>query len=311
MTMLRRFTRRAVETRAGRRALQMLAPDTVAVFLWHSVGSTAAPFFDRQAMADGVSSHCSLDGFAAHIAWIRERFRIVSLDGAIETVRTGRRGTGWMAALTFDDGFRNVAEEASPWLHARGLPSTIFVNSAMADGGWVKDGDVLEMLAADGSLDRGADAAPFDADALLARRGESRADVARATRAYASWSELRSLPSTVTFGNHGARHVRLSAVPADAAGREIDEGRLALERELGAQPRPYAFAFGQPADITGDARAHALATHTALFSAFGGCTAPDGGAELPRVPVFSTPDSALLAEYTFPPRTLARLVRRA
>src|SRR5687768_11070105 len=98
---LRRFTRAAVETRAGRAALRALSPDTVAVFLWHSVGSTAAPFFDRQAIADEVSSHCSLDAFAAHIAWIRDRFRIVSLDEAAETVATGRRGQGWLAALTF------------------------------------------------------------------------------------------------------------------------------------------------------------------------------------------------------------------
>lgn len=308
---LRRFTRWSVETRAGRSALRALAPDCVAVFVWHSVGSTAAPFFDRRHIAEGVSSHCSLDAFASHIAWIRKSFRIVPLDAAIDTLQTGRSGQGWLAALTFDDGFMNVAEEAAPWLASRGLPCTMFINSALADRIWVKDDDIVNM-AAQQALEGGRDTTAHDhpePDVLLTRLGQSRADIARTTRAYASWADLRGLPPTVTFGNHGARHLRLSRVQAHEARIEIDDGRRDLEREMGIARVPYAFAYGQPSDITDDARLHAMSTHTAVLSAFGGCAVPGDREEPPRVPVFSSADPALLAEYTFPPRALVRLLR--
>jgi peptidoglycan/xylan/chitin deacetylase (PgdA/CDA1 family) len=291
--LLRLATRRAAGTRAGQAALRRMAPDLVAIFTWHSVGSTAAPFFDPAGDAAGTSSHCSLAAFASHIAWIRDRFHVITLDEATETLRARRKGFGWTAALTFDDGFRNAAEEAVPWLDAEGLPCTFFVNAALAAGAWVKDIDV-EML---------RDRDP----ALLARCGGSRAAIAEATEAYASWDLLRRMPSRVAVGNHGERHVRLSAVSAPEAIREIDAGLAALQTELGVRKVPYAFAFGQPSDITPAARAHASATHTAVLSAYGGFSWPGSGlADIPRVPVFSDPGPALLAEYTFPPRFLVR-----
>lgn len=296
--LLRLATRRAASTRAGQAALRRMAPDLVAIFTWHSVGSTAAPFFDPAGDRAGTSSHCSLEAFAAHIAWIRDRFQIVTLDHAIAALRSDRKGSGWMAALTFDDGFRNAAEEAAPWLDAEALPCTFFINAALAAGTWVKDIDVELLRHRDPSL--------------LARCGGSRAAIAEATEAYASWDLLRRMPARVAFGNHGAQHVRLSAVSGGDAEREIDTGLAALQAELGVRDVPYAFAFGQPSDITAAARAHALSTHTAVLSAYGGFSWPGCGlADIPRVPVFSSPRPALLAEYTFPPRFLARRVSAA
>ncbi|HEX6323298.1 MAG TPA: polysaccharide deacetylase family protein [Vicinamibacterales bacterium] len=302
---LRRLTRSALATRAGEAALRAVSPDVVSIFLWHSVGRVAAPFFDRAGIAAGTSSHCSLDAFSRHVGWIRSRFRIVSLAEALERLRAGERGYGWIAALTFDDGFRSTAEEALPWLDAEGLPSTVFVNAASASGHWVKDRD-LELLALS-RLGPGPGGRPRDAAESLAALGMSRAAVAHESRAYAGWDQLRRLPASVSFGNHGDRHERLSALdPADAV-REIEDGLAALRRELQVGTVPYAFAFGQPDDITDAARASALASHSAVLSAYGGFSWPGCGlGDVPRVPVFSSGEPKLLTEYAFPPRFLVR-----
>lgn len=301
---LRRITRSALATRAGQAALRAVSPDAVSIFLWHSVGRVAAPFFDPAGIVAGTSSHCSLDAFSRHVGWIRSHFRVVPLEEALDRLRTGGRGYGWIAALTFDDGYRSTAEEALPWLHARGLPSTVFVNAALASGHWVKDRDV-ELMALQ-RLGPGPGGRPRNTADSLAALAMSREAVAHESQAYAGWDQLRRLPASVSFGNHGDRHERLSALDPAAALREIANGLAALRRELPVETVPYAFAFGQPGDITDLARSAALASHSAVLSAYGGFSWPGCGLEdVPRVPVFSSVNPALLTEYAFPPRFLA------
>src|SRR5262245_47685260 len=63
------------------------------------------------------------------IDWIGRRFEITSLD-EIESRLV--QGTGWRrpaAAITFDDGYADVFEQAFPLLKARGIPAAIFVVS--------------------------------------------------------------------------------------------------------------------------------------------------------------------------------------
>ncbi|HUF23909.1 MAG TPA: polysaccharide deacetylase family protein [Vicinamibacterales bacterium] len=196
-------------------------------------------------------------------------------------------------------------EEALPWLDARGLPSTVFVNAASASGHWVKDRDV-ELMALR-RLGPEPDGRRRTTAESLAALGMSREAIAHEARAYASWDQLRRLPASVSFGNHGDRHERLSALDPDGAVREIEDGLAALRRELDVETVPYAFAFGQPRDITDLARATALASHSAVLSAYGGFSWPGCGLEdVARVPVFSSVDPALLTEYAFPPRFLAK-----
>lgn len=306
--ILRRLTRAAAGTGAGLRALRIASPDVVSIFLWHSVGSTSAPFFDPAGIEADASSHCSLAAFADHVSWIRSRFHVVPLDEALEILRAGGRGHGWIASLTFDDGFRNAAEEAVPWLDAQGLPSTFFVNAALASGANVKDSDIA-MLAIN-RLGRARADQLRGVPAQLQALGCTREAIAFETRAYAPWDLLRRLPRTVSFGNHGEMHHRLSLLTDAQAVHEIDEGLRRLREELAVDRVPYAFAYGQPRDISVAARARAAATHTAVLSAYGGFSWPGCGVEdVPRVPVFSSRTPALLNEYAFPPRFLAKRAR--
>ncbi len=57
--------------------------------------------------------------------WIGRRFRFVGLDELGE--RLERRAAGPVAAVTFDDGYRDVHEVAFPLLKRKGIPMAVFV----------------------------------------------------------------------------------------------------------------------------------------------------------------------------------------
>lgn len=57
--------------------------------------------------------------------WIGRRFRFVSLDELASHADRGTTRT--VAAITFDDGYRDVYEHAYPLLRRKGIPSAVFV----------------------------------------------------------------------------------------------------------------------------------------------------------------------------------------
>ena len=64
--------------------------------------------------------------FSAQLDLISEaRVRLLTLDRLAEELGAGGPGEP-SVALTFDDGFASVAEEAAPMLAERGIPATVF-----------------------------------------------------------------------------------------------------------------------------------------------------------------------------------------
>jgi len=62
-----------------------------------------------------------------HLDWIGQRYRIVSLDEFGEQLNRGEKPARPLAAITFDDGYRDVYLNAFPILARKGIPATIFV----------------------------------------------------------------------------------------------------------------------------------------------------------------------------------------
>lgn len=91
---------------------------------WHRLGRTSG---------DGLTT--TLDEFRRHLDVLEEwGAAVLPLDDAVARLAAGtlpRRAV----ALTFDDGYASVAEQAWPELAARGLPATMFVVSGYLDGG--------------------------------------------------------------------------------------------------------------------------------------------------------------------------------
>jgi peptidoglycan/xylan/chitin deacetylase (PgdA/CDA1 family) len=65
--------------------------------------------------------------FERHVEWIGRSFRFVSLEEIGEQVSSGRPFADPVAAITFDDGYRDVYENAFPFLRSRGIPAAMFV----------------------------------------------------------------------------------------------------------------------------------------------------------------------------------------
>jgi peptidoglycan/xylan/chitin deacetylase (PgdA/CDA1 family) len=70
----------------------------------------------------------SPSNFATHMEYLEKRFRVLRLDDLGEAVRSGkipRRAV----AITFDDGYIDLLQNACPVLERVGLPATVFVPS--------------------------------------------------------------------------------------------------------------------------------------------------------------------------------------
>ena len=110
-----------------------------------------------------------------------------------------------VAAVTFDDGYLSILENAAPELERLGIPATAFV---------VSD--------------------------FLGQRLESD----RSERCMTS-DELRRFASDLlSIGSHTARHTRMSAVDAKRGHAELQGSRRALEQILGRDITLFCFPFG-------------------------------------------------------------------
>ena len=62
-----------------------------------------------------------------HLDWIGRRFRFISLDELGERLELKDGKTDPVAAITFDDGYRDFYDHALPVLTRKGIPAAVFV----------------------------------------------------------------------------------------------------------------------------------------------------------------------------------------
>jgi hypothetical protein len=65
--------------------------------------------------------------FERHLDWLGQHFRFVDLNEVGEAVRTGVPFETPVAAITFDDGYRDIHDLAMPILNRKGIPAALFV----------------------------------------------------------------------------------------------------------------------------------------------------------------------------------------
>ncbi len=69
----------------------------------------------------------SARSFEQHLDWIGRRYRFVCLDELALTLENKNPNGKPVAAVTFDDGYRDVYQNAFPILKRKGIPSAVFV----------------------------------------------------------------------------------------------------------------------------------------------------------------------------------------
>jgi peptidoglycan/xylan/chitin deacetylase (PgdA/CDA1 family) len=159
--------------------------------------------------------------FQRHVEWIvRAGVSVRSLDAILERKPKDDQHA---LAITFDDGYLNVAERAAPLLREHGLPATVFVVSGRAgrDNGWERArGSHIPMLP------------------LL------------------DWDALGRLSeSGVQVGAHSRTHPHLTRLPDSAIEDELAGCAEEIERRIGTRPVALAYPYGNTdARVAGIAR---------------------------------------------------------
>lgn len=171
-----------------RRILGRKSPAKCCVLYYHSIKSHEAPVFARQ-----LDELCRLG-------------TPVSLHNT-PTLNPGQ----YHFAITFDDGFVSILENAVPELLARVIPCTLFVPSGYLNRvpGW--------------------------------NPGTLKID----DEIVASPEQLLALPpDLVNIGSHTVTHPNLRVVDPDVADRELRESRRQLEKLLDRKVTLFAFPYG-------------------------------------------------------------------
>jgi peptidoglycan/xylan/chitin deacetylase (PgdA/CDA1 family) len=241
-----------------------------AILMFHRVRPADAESFAPNGLLEIAPAF-----FEAVLTRLRDSgLEIVALDEAMRRLRSGEGRP--FAALTFDDGFRDIVQYGLPVLERHSAPFTCYIAPGLADRTarlwWMELATAIRRLSRielelDGrrvTLPAGSDAEKSAAFARIGellragREAELRAIVARLSdeagvdgRALVEahcldWGELRALAAheLATLGAHSLSHRSLAQLPVEAARREIQRSRERIEQETGGPCRHFAYPYG-------------------------------------------------------------------
>jgi peptidoglycan/xylan/chitin deacetylase (PgdA/CDA1 family) len=214
-----------------------------------------------------------------HLDWIGRRFRFVSLDELGSSLEAGHSRRKPVAAITFDDGYRDFYFHALPLLKKKGIPAALFVVTDFLDTKRVQTHDKLYLLL---SRRFGPQLKAGDLGSLLQRLGIAGANVTAATPFQATRQILEALPQAeieriltllerdvpisedtykpfysltwemlatvrragVTVGSHTKTHVLMTNESGHKVSDEVTGSREQLEARLGVPVQHFAYPSG-------------------------------------------------------------------
>jgi peptidoglycan/xylan/chitin deacetylase (PgdA/CDA1 family) len=183
--------------------------------------------------------------FRDDLDYVKSKYECLSLHELCEQIRGRKPRRRRAVVITFDDGYRDNFTEAMPVLASAGLTATFFVATGFI-------GTAREF--------------PHDL------RDDRESRFAKLT-----WDDLRLMEEAgFEVGSHTVNHTNMGRADEMTAEREILDSLAALDRELGARPRPFSFPWGKPEDISPRAlEAIRRAGYYAAASAYGGANSCD------------------------------------
>lgn len=177
------------------------------VFLYHDISDADAP-------QHSPLYSTPVEKFKSQVEFIARHFKLVSLEGVVANGSASRER---LASITFDDGFLSVKDEALPFLEARGIPFTVFVNS-MA----IKQNRLFYGAEAE-SINRNYDA-----------------------KVYLDEDDIKRLATKgVGIGNHSATHKVLSECDEATLREEVLDNKTYIESLIGTDVKHLALPFGK------------------------------------------------------------------
>ena len=229
-----------------------------AILTYHSIDTSGSPISVSPAAFRRQVEHLVQAGVA-----------FVTIDALLADRAPGKSAV----ALTFDDGFANIAAEALPLLVDRGLPATIFVVSDCV-----------------GATNRWA---TTDGYGL-------------AEQPLLDWDALGRLTTQgLTIGSHSRTHPHLTRVSPAQVEDEIRGAASEIARRLGHSPSGFAYPYGA-ADV--QVRATVAGVHRWACTTEFRMHDDSRPFELPRLDMWYFEEPGLFEQWDTP--TFARWVRR-
>lgn len=225
------------------------------------------------------NAHLSIapDFIEAVVGLLRSRgYDLVSMDEAGRRIRAAECGTRF-AAMTFDDGYRDVMEHAVPILQEEGIPYALYIAPGLTSGTarlWWEDIEALvagcDTLVLEPVLHRRPLRCATLAEKETAFRELIRVlttkvpeeQIGETVKAWfdangfafaaddcnrmMNWDEIKTLAADplCTIGAHTIDHPALARLPADHAREEMRSSAELLDEFLGKRPTHFAYPYG-------------------------------------------------------------------
>lgn len=228
----------------------------IPILMYHSVADedeSAGPPYYRIATAPAL--------FLQQMTWLHEwGYRTTNLATAMELLQADGNAAEKVVVITFDDGYRNFCQYASPALERFGFTATVFLPT--------------------GSIG--------DQPQVFNRRE------------CMTWKDVRELQQCgISFGSHTVTHPQLHGLKADRIREEIVRSRQTIEEKTGCAIDSFAYPYAFPqTDTRFKAVLREILTEHGYR--YGVCTQigrAERGSDplfLERLPVNSADDAALL-----------------
>jgi peptidoglycan/xylan/chitin deacetylase (PgdA/CDA1 family) len=275
------WSRRLVKATVARTLGPFLPADGFLVVGYHRVVER----FEWEATLSMPANLVSRGMLERHLDWIGRHHEFVSLDELGRRLANGGRSPRPLAAVTFDDGYRDVYENAFPMLMREGIPGAIFLVTSLigtsdlqmhdklyalirkAISVWTRPKETLRRRLAAADVPEACrirvpdTTDPFTLTRLLLTSLSSHAlwqvigllseELGTETLVPAgflplSWEMVAEMHRAgITMGSHTSNHVLLTNESRPRVYEEVTDSRRELERHLGAPVMHFAYPDGR------------------------------------------------------------------
>lgn len=205
-----------------------------------------------------------------------EGTELVSMDEAVERIKTGNHRDRRFAAVTLDDGYNDNLDHAYPVFQKHDVPFTIYAAPGLIEGAAVLWWEVVEKLVAEAAYIKVPGGPEWRCGTHFQKRAAfhglmryfsyTLSEVEQlpvlhemceaegvmfgvsADRDVMSWKELRQIAGDplCTIGAHTVHHYNLKRLTAEMAAQEMRLSADMLEDQLGKRPAHFAYPYGSP-----------------------------------------------------------------
>lgn len=200
------------QNRPARRLIHWFLLGSLSLVAWFMVPAYGLTVLQYHHVSERTPKSTSVAPrrFAEHMDWLEaEGYNIVAMEQLIAWLKEGERLPDKAVVITFDDGYLSIYKNAWPLLKKKKWPFTVFINTQ--------------------------------------HHNENNAQ-------YMSWSQLQELAKGgASVANHSVSHAYMvRRLPSETQAQwrarakgEITTAQAQIDKQLGQQPRAFAYPYGE------------------------------------------------------------------